>query len=34
MDEEWTAGLLSAYYAVLLTGSSLIVCFWAEVSYD
>ena len=32
MDEEWTAGLLSAYYAVLLTGSSLIVCFWAEVS--
>jgi len=31
MGEEWTAGLLSAYYAVLLTGSSLIVCFWAEI---
>ncbi|XP_043240958.1 uncharacterized protein LOC122391267 isoform X1 [Amphibalanus amphitrite] len=31
LDEEWTAGLLSAYYAVLLTGSSLIVCFWAEI---
>lgn len=28
---RWTSSLLSAYYPVLLTGSSLIVCFWAEV---
>ncbi|CAG0917605.1 unnamed protein product [Notodromas monacha] len=27
----WASSLLGAYYAVLLTGSSLIVCFWAEV---
>ncbi|XP_013783719.1 uncharacterized protein LOC106467879 [Limulus polyphemus] len=28
---QWTSSLLSAYYPVLITGSSLIVCFWAEV---
>lgn len=28
---QWTSSLLSAYYPLLLTGSSLIVCFWAEV---
>jgi len=26
-----SASLMSAYYPVLLTGSSLVVCFWAEV---
>ncbi|EFX88912.1 hypothetical protein DAPPUDRAFT_304763 [Daphnia pulex] len=29
--DEWSSSLLSAYYPVLLTGASLIVCFWAEV---
>ncbi|XP_072948266.1 uncharacterized protein [Epargyreus clarus] len=29
--EGWTTSLLSAYYPLLLSGSSLIVCFWAEV---
>lgn len=28
---NWANSLLSAYYPILLTGSSLIVCFWAEV---
>ncbi|ODN05284.1 E3 ubiquitin-protein ligase MIR1 [Orchesella cincta] len=28
---DWLLSLLSAYYPLLLTGSSLIVCFWAEV---
>ncbi|XP_076347586.1 uncharacterized protein LOC143245293 isoform X1 [Tachypleus tridentatus] len=28
---QWTSSLLSAYYPLLLTGSSLIVCFWAEI---
>ncbi|XP_076360124.1 uncharacterized protein LOC143252215 isoform X4 [Tachypleus tridentatus] len=28
---QWTSSLLSAYYPILITGSSLIVCFWAEV---
>ncbi|KAL1485824.1 hypothetical protein MTO96_031734 [Rhipicephalus appendiculatus] len=28
---EWASSLMSAYYPLLLTGSSLIVCFWAEV---
>ncbi|XP_012272735.1 uncharacterized protein LOC105695570 isoform X2 [Orussus abietinus] len=27
----WSRSLLSAYYPFLLSGSSLIVCFWAEV---
>ncbi|XP_076352028.1 uncharacterized protein LOC143247595 [Tachypleus tridentatus] len=27
---QWTSSLLSAYYPVLLSGSSLVVCFWAE----
>lgn len=27
----WSTSLLSAYYPVVLTGTSLIVCFWAEV---
>ena len=29
--DQWSSSLLSAYYPVLLTGASLIVCFWAEV---
>lgn len=28
---DWAQNLLSAYYPILLTGSSLVVCFWAEV---
>lgn len=28
---EWAPYLLSAYYTILLTGASLIVCFWAEI---
>ncbi|KAB0803361.1 hypothetical protein PPYR_00331 [Photinus pyralis] len=27
----WANSLLSAYYPLLMSGSSLIVCFWAEV---
>ncbi|GJQ81385.1 hypothetical protein Trydic_g18251 [Trypoxylus dichotomus] len=27
----WSRSLLSAYYPVLMSGSSLVVCFWAEV---
>ncbi|XP_015925528.1 uncharacterized protein [Parasteatoda tepidariorum] len=27
----WASSLMSAYYPILLSGSSLIVCFWAEV---
>lgn len=30
-QEVWATSLLSAYYPLLLSGSSLIVCFWAEV---
>lgn len=30
-EEGWSRSLLSAYYPFLLSGSSLIVCFWAEV---
>ncbi|XP_066585932.1 uncharacterized protein [Prorops nasuta] len=30
-NEGWSRSLLSAYYPLLLSGSSLIVCFWAEV---
>ncbi|XP_012266455.1 uncharacterized protein LOC105692075 isoform X3 [Athalia rosae] len=29
--EGWSRSLLSAYYPLLLSSSSLIVCFWAEV---
>ncbi|CAD1477625.1 unnamed protein product [Heterotrigona itama] len=29
--EGWSRSLLSAYYPLVLSGSSLIVCFWAEV---
>ncbi|KAL1115273.1 hypothetical protein AAG570_007304 [Ranatra chinensis] len=29
--EGWSRSLLSAYYPLLLSGSSLIVCFWAEI---
>lgn len=29
--EGWATSLLSAYYPLLMSGSSLIVCFWAEV---
>lgn len=31
MVQGWSSSLLSAYYPLLLTGASLIVCFWAEV---
>ncbi|XP_022902573.2 uncharacterized protein [Onthophagus taurus] len=27
----WSRSLLSAYYPLLMSGSSLLVCFWAEV---
>ncbi|GFV12573.1 RING-CH-type domain-containing protein [Trichonephila clavipes] len=27
----WASSLMSAYYPILLSGSSLIVCFWAEI---
>lgn len=27
----WTRSLVSAYYPLVLSGASLIVCFWAEV---
>ncbi|KAK7791006.1 hypothetical protein R5R35_007900 [Gryllus longicercus] len=30
-EEGWSSSLLNAYYPLLLSGSSLIVCFWAEV---
>ncbi|CAH4023745.1 unnamed protein product [Pieris brassicae] len=30
-QETWATSLPSAYYPLLLSGSSLIVCFWAEV---
>lgn len=30
-QEGWTSSLLSAYYPLLMSSSSLIVCFWAEV---
>ncbi|KAG8234845.1 hypothetical protein J437_LFUL014694, partial [Ladona fulva] len=31
VTEGWSSSLLSAYYPLVLSGSSLIVCFWAEV---
>jgi len=31
LGSSMSASLMSAYYPVLLTGSSLVVCFWAEV---
>lgn len=31
LQEVWATSLLSAYYPLLMSGSSLIVCFWAEV---
>ena len=31
ISSEWSISLMSAYYPVVLTGASLIVCFWAEV---
>lgn len=30
-SNNWTAPLLSAYYPLLMSGSSLVVCFWAEL---
>ncbi|XP_061380528.1 uncharacterized protein LOC116775055 isoform X2 [Danaus plexippus] len=30
-QEGWATSLLSAYYPLMISGSSLIVCFWAEV---
>ncbi|KAG6439165.1 hypothetical protein O3G_MSEX000543, partial [Manduca sexta] len=32
-QDGWATSLLSAYYPLLMSGSSLIVCFWAEVSF-
>ncbi|XP_023338919.1 uncharacterized protein LOC111709482 isoform X2 [Eurytemora carolleeae] len=31
LDSSLSASLMSAYYPVLLSGASLVVCFWAEV---
>jgi hypothetical protein len=31
-EEGWSSSLMSAYYPLLLSGSSLVVCFWAEAS--
>lgn len=31
VGSEWSTSLLSAYYPVVLTSASLVVCFWAEV---
>lgn len=31
MSGNWAATLTSAYYPLLLTSSSLVVCFWGEV---
>jgi hypothetical protein len=31
LSSEWSISLMAAYYPVVLTGASLIVCFWAEV---
>jgi len=31
LGSSLSASLMSAYYPVLLTGSSLVVCFWAEI---
>ena len=28
---RWANGLMNAYYPLVLSGSSLVVCFWAEV---
>uniref|UniRef100_A0A0A9YKT4 E3 ubiquitin-protein ligase MARCH2 n=2 Tax=Lygus hesperus TaxID=30085 RepID=A0A0A9YKT4_LYGHE len=30
-EDGWYRSLISAYYPLLLSGSSLVVCFWAEV---
>ncbi|PSN51653.1 hypothetical protein C0J52_09450 [Blattella germanica] len=30
-EEGWSSSLMSAYYPLVLSGSSLVVCFWAEV---
>ncbi|XP_049940470.1 uncharacterized protein LOC126416704 isoform X1 [Schistocerca serialis cubense] len=30
-EEGWSSSLMSAYYPLVLSGASLIVCFWAEV---
>lgn len=30
-DLHWASGMTRAFYPLVLTGSSLIVCFWAEV---
>lgn len=28
---RWAESLMSAYYPILMSSSSLLVCFWAEV---
>uniref|UniRef100_A0A1B6C8I6 Uncharacterized protein n=2 Tax=Clastoptera arizonana TaxID=38151 RepID=A0A1B6C8I6_9HEMI len=30
-SEGWSSSLMNAYYPLLLSGSSLVACFWAEV---
>ncbi|XP_044265309.1 uncharacterized protein LOC123011759 [Tribolium madens] len=30
-EEGWSSSLMSSYYPLLMSSSSLIVCFWAEV---
>lgn len=32
MQPGWTSYLISAYYPLLMTCASLVVCLWAEVS--
>lgn len=32
LQPKWAAMLMSAYYPLLMTCSSLVVCYWAEVS--
>jgi len=32
-DGGWPRTLMSAFYPLLLSGSSLVVCFWAEVRF-
>lgn len=33
MQPGWTSYLISAYYPLLMTCASLVVCLWAEVSF-
>lgn len=33
LQPGWASYLMSAYYPLLMTCASLVVCLWAEVSY-